>query len=51
MVDGCGEELGAMAFMAGEAGTTLGGGARPAVVALPCFGAEGGRRGQVGRVG
>jgi hypothetical protein len=37
--------------MVGKAGATLGGGARPAVVALHYFSAEGGRRGRVGRVG
>jgi hypothetical protein len=37
--------------VAGEAGVTLEGGARPAEVpaVLPCFGAEGGRRGRLGR--
>jgi hypothetical protein len=39
--DECCAELG------GEAGLTLGGGARP--VALPCFSAEGGRTGWVGQ--
>jgi hypothetical protein len=37
--------------MSGEARATLGGVPRPAAVVLPCFNAEGGRRGQVGRVG
>jgi hypothetical protein len=37
--------------MAGETRATLGGGARPAVVALPCFSGKGGRSGRVGRVG
>jgi hypothetical protein len=37
--------------MAGEARAVLGAGKRPAAAALPCFDAEGGRRGQVGRVG
>jgi hypothetical protein len=37
--------------MAGETRATSGGGARPAVVALPCFSGKGGRSGRVGRVG
>jgi hypothetical protein len=37
--------------MAGEAGATLGGGARPPAAVLPCFSAEGGRSDWVGRVG
>jgi hypothetical protein len=48
---GCGAALGTVHPWRGEVGATLGGGARPTVVVLPYFSAEGGRRGRLGLVG
>jgi hypothetical protein len=41
---GCGAALGAVHPWRGEAGVTLGGGARPAAMTLPCFDVGGGRK-------
>jgi hypothetical protein len=41
---GCCVALGAVHPCRGEAGAMLGGGVRPPAVALPCFGAGGGRK-------
>jgi hypothetical protein len=46
---GCGAALGAVHPWRGEAEAMLGGSTRPALVVLPCFGAEGGRRGRWGQ--
>jgi hypothetical protein len=48
---GCDAALGVEHPWRGEAGATLGGGARSAVAALPCFSAGGGTKASWGRVG